>query len=750
MIELLSPAGDKEALVAAIRNGADAVYLGGQALNARRGANNFDEKGLCWATDYCHERGRKIYVTVNTLVKQQELYILEDLARQLSVAGVDAAILSDFGAYKLFRQLLPSLPLHASTQMAVHNRHGVRFLKNMGFDRCVLARELMYSEIADCVQEGLPIEVFCHGALCVSCSGQCLFSSLVGGRSGNRGMCAQPCRLPYSLNGFAGHLLSPKDLMTLSSIPTMRAIGVQSLKIEGRLKRPEYVAIVTRIYREMLDNPHSPTQCELDELLQVFNRGAFTRGYGEGVVDNELMHSERPNHCGLQVGRVAKGRLVLDKKLSKADQLVWRLPEQEDIPYRKHAPLPEGAALIRLTDDEQLRKARRTYEASEQPFTPLVGEAMIRIGEPLSLKIKGVKVQLDIVKRAQKTPTDPARVKEQLEKTGGTPYCFQQLDIDMDQGAFVPVSQLNDLRRNALAEYARCVIKDRRGCEPKLQPMMPPIIASVPTGKRKLCVQTSNHKLLASAREWGADECIYEPRDLTNLVLPDFECALALPMTSSDQDIISLHEFAMTHKGYFTGVLVSNPSQLALDWPGTKRADYSLNIANSYAIDALGLPYAPSVELTVTEINELPGDKELIVYGRLPLMQLKHCPLNARLEGVPHASCSRCDSGHVCIDDCNLIDRKGVLFPLSRRKTLNGCIVQVLNSVPLMLLKHIGKLPKANAWRIILTDESLEQAEAIVRLYRMALDKEDFKSSRFWSIIEPMETTTGHYFRGVE
>ncbi len=200
-IELLSPAGTREALIAAVQNGADAVYLGTQMLNARAGAGNFDRDALRWAADYAHERGARIHVTVNTMVKESESGLLEEVAEQMAFAGVDAAIVQDLGVAKALRAMLPGLQLHASTQMAVHNRQGVRFAKAAGFDRVVLARELTFEEIAACAAEGIEIEAFAHGALCVSCSGQCMFSSLVGGRSGNRGQCAQPCRLPYRLEG---------------------------------------------------------------------------------------------------------------------------------------------------------------------------------------------------------------------------------------------------------------------------------------------------------------------------------------------------------------------------------------------------------------------------------------------------------------------------------------------------------------------------------------------------------------------
>ena len=342
-MELLAPAGDREALIAAVQNGADAVYLGARMLNARSGAGNFDRDGLKWAVDYAHERGVRVHVTVNTMVKQEELGLVEQVAGQIAFAGADAAIVQDLGVARLLRAMLPSLSLHASTQMAVHNRQGVRFARSMGMDRVVLAREMTYEEMADCAAEGVELEAFAHGALCVSCSGQCLFSSLVGGRSGNRGQCAQPCRLPYRLEGTvraSGCLLSPRDLMSLEHLDDLRRAGIGCLKIEGRLKRPEYVAVVTRVYREALDlletfGDYAPEDETREELMQIFNRGGFTQGYGPGLVDQELMSRAKPNHMGVPVGELtARGQIRLTRDVSQADALAFRDKSGDEFPVR--------------------------------------------------------------------------------------------------------------------------------------------------------------------------------------------------------------------------------------------------------------------------------------------------------------------------------------------------------------------------------------------------------------------------------
>ena len=321
-MELLAPAGDMDALRAAVQNGADAVYLGTGTFNARRHAGNFDGDGLNEAVAYCHARGVKVHVTVNTLVRQDELEALFDTIRQVNESGADAVIVQDFGVARAVRQIAPEMELHASTQMAAHNAQAARFLKDQGFDRVVLARECTFEDMAACAATGIDVEVFVHGALCVACSGQCLMSSLVGGRSGNRGLCAQPCRLPWRLDGREGYLLSTRDLCALDDLPRLRQAGVASLKIEGRLKRAEYVAVTVAAYRRALDALYAGETLDTDalreDLRQMFNRGGFTRGYGPGMEERTLMYPQRPNHIGVPVGRATRrGEVALDVSVAR-------------------------------------------------------------------------------------------------------------------------------------------------------------------------------------------------------------------------------------------------------------------------------------------------------------------------------------------------------------------------------------------------------------------------------------------------
>jgi len=697
-VELLAPAGDMDALLAAIGAGADAVYLGGKALSARKNAGNFDGDGLLRAADICHERARRLYVTVNTLIRDDEFPLLEELAEQMARAGVDAAIVQDLGVAEVLRRMLPDLPLHASTQMAIHNRQGVDFLRENGFARVVLAREMTYGEIADCANRGVETEAFIHGALCVACSGQCLMSSVIGGRSGNRGLCAQPCRLPYVLHGPSaraeGALISTRDLNQLSNLGRLREAGVSSLKIEGRLKGPEYVGQVTAAYRRALD-AEGARASEADALRSVFNRG-YTSGYGPGLVDRELIEDQSERHIEGKGGSPMVPR-----------------------------PIAIRGALSAVTS------------------------------LPLSLTVTDgedeVRAEGDVVQTAQSRPSDEARLTAQLQKTGGTPYEFSDIAVTLSSDAFVPVSAVNDLRRRALEELGAKRAMRRRGCGPSVKPL--PQIPAMPnvSGVPRLVVESRDAALLERALGWGADEIAFSPGDVTSSGLaraPKAPFTLVLPPTLNGDDLAALARWANDNERV-TGVLLSNPAHLSIKWRALPRLDAPMNLMNSFAAARLDLPYTPSVELTARQISRLGGEKELIVYGRLTLMRLRHCPVRARLGGC-HDACRLCDEKpQAGLEVHTLTDRRGARFPMRRLKTPSGCIVELENSVPLFLLRNAGRIPPASRWRVRLTDEGA-LSEAVVRLHRAAIDGEDVKAMPDWVALDALPTTTGHYFRGVE
>ena len=823
--ELLAPAGGRDALIAAVQSGADAVYLGAGSFNARQSADNFGGNALADAISYAHARGVRVHVTLNTLVREDERPSLIQAIEEIAAAGADATLVQDFGVARLAREIAPEMPLHASTQLAAHNRSAVQFLAEQGFARAVLAREMSLAEIRACAGLGIETEVFVHGALCVACSGQCLFSSLVGGRSGNRGRCAQPCRLPYRMDGREGYLLSTRDLCAIDRLDELAGAGVASLKIEGRLKRPEYVSTVVRAYRAALDHAIAPDESTIQSLRQIFNRGGFTEGYLPGVSDTRLIYSARPNHLGVEVGKCTQsGKIRLSADLDPADALALRAPAARSSLPKADSPLEnaqraasssdcmetlapdrpikfsgragetvacsearKGDALIRLVSEAQMRSARE-YCAAEHCAADVNARLILRVGQPLELIVTDdaqppVQNPLDAhrangdashakggcnqgspssrtaialgaaVERAQNRGADPERVRAQLEKTGGTAYRMRQIELDMDSDAFCPISALNALRRDAL-EKLNALRAPRPYALHAPRPIAP--LAHTAPAAPEIMLESANPAVLAHA---GGGNAIFSPEDVR---LPALNAALELlpgrfflapPMVLGEESLQSLNAWANAHSGRIAGVYLTNIGQFALSWPGELRADFSLNAANRAAIRQLrdwGVGrIAPSVELTSGQIALLDGELELVVHGYLPLMQLRHCPYRTTHElPGPHALCRRCDSCPDPVTGKALTDRTGAQFALRRVATDEGCIVRILNSVPLMLLRRANRLPRADAWRI--RTEDAGEAEALLRLYALAARGADFKSDPAWTKYESLPATTGHFFRGVE
>jgi len=540
-IELLAPAGDFDSLLAAVENGADAVYLGGKLFNARQFAGNFDSQKLGEALDYAHIRGVNIYLAMNTLISDSEMKAAAESAGEAWLAGIDGIIVQDLGFAGIIKKMLPDLPLHASTQMTVHNLDGAKVLERLGFKRVVTARELSLDEIREITAgTSLEVEVFIHGALCISYSGQCLMSSIIGGRSGNRGKCAQPCRLPYTLlEGESGtsdkmgknqrYLLSPRDLCTLPQLTEIAASGVKSLKIEGRMKSAEYVATVVRIYRKYLDgaagsndllpciaprndaicenkterqdlsqpnsNPSqdtaalAPDAADLHQLAQVFNRGGFTGGYIGGIAGQDLMCFEKPKNWGTFLGRVmsynpSEGivRVKLDGNLAIGDGIeIWNDENQSpgtivtliringrNVKEAFKADVVEignikgkihiGARVYKTSDKRLLDAARESFEGRPRKRVGLKGEVILKKGMPLILKVydaDGYEASAEgsvLPEKALNRPLTRERLAEQLGKTGATPFEIRDLEILLEEGLSLPVSEINDIRRKALDE----------------------------------------------------------------------------------------------------------------------------------------------------------------------------------------------------------------------------------------------------------------------------------------------------------
>ena len=771
--ELLAPAGSAPAMVAAVQCGADAVYLGAGDFNARRSAENFGGE-LDAAVGYCHARGVKVYVTLNTMVRQDEIQRLEATIAEICRAGADGVIVQDLGVARAVRQMAPALPLHASTQMAVHNVQGVDFLVRQGFTRVVLAREMEYPEIARCANRGAELEVFVHGALCVSCSGQCLMSSLIGGRSGNRGLCAQPCRMKYRMDGAEGYLLSTRDLCGLDGLEALVQAGANSLKIEGRLKRPEYVAQTVSTYRDALDSLLRGEAYDLEgakaELRQMFNRGGFTRGYGFGVEDHELMVHSRPNHLGVEIGASRRnGEVELTCATDPKDVLALRRPGCEDIPVRSGAlsagknRIPEarkGDALIRLVSQEQMRACQSAFAEEKKKF-PIDLRLRLHVGSPAEIEMsdgaRRVVYQGEVVQTALNRKADPDRIRAQMEKLGDTPFTLRGYAAEIDTNAFMPVSALNALRRISVEK----LIEARMGGAIPYTQICLPEIPPAPRAIPELLAQSGDAKVLRRALSAGADFAVFAPEDIRPVALNAAADALperfdlALPPVMTEDALGDLNAWANDHAARIRRTLISNIGQMGLRWPGERAGDMQLNIANDLAIAQLkdwGIElYTPSVELNCGQIRSLGGRRQLVVYGAIPLMHLRHCPLRATqaLKGR-HRDCRRCDSSspQEAIGAKSLCDRTGASFPLRRIASQSGCVIELLNSAKLMLLRKAASLPACEGWRLLLDAD--DNVEAVVQLHRAAIAGEDVRAHSQWHILDEMNTTTGHYFRGVE
>ena len=518
-VELLAPVGDWNCLKAAVQNGADAVYFGVEQFNARMYAANFNVEDMKQVIDYCKLRNVKTNLTLNTLLENCEFDNAVDLAKEAYKAGVDAIIVQDLGLAKYLIDNIPGLPIHASTQMTVHNFQGVLKLEKLGFDRVVLSRELSCEEIEYiCKNCKVEIETFIHGALCICYSGQCLFSSVVGGRSGNRGKCAGPCRLPYELISEnaetherksidKGYLLSTKDLCGIAYLPRLIQAGVKCFKIEGRMKSPEYVATVTRIYRKYIDMVLNNDDFIIDEkdindLMQVFNRGGFSDGHLNSKHNRNLIFPEKPSNMGIYLGTIKKYNsnkghitLQLEEDLELGDsisvsneaskylvsELMIKNVNQKKVSAntevtigRMKGNIKVGDKVYRISSKALSDFAKASYDNCENKKIPLNCTVTIKKNTPISMEISTIKntcynelyssiyvkeISNMIPIDALKTPISVERVVKQISKTTNTPFSFENITVLLDDGLYVPsISTLNELRRTTLEKVEQKIL----------------------------------------------------------------------------------------------------------------------------------------------------------------------------------------------------------------------------------------------------------------------------------------------------
>lgn len=837
--ELLAPAGSWESLVAAVENGADAVYLGGKSFNARQSAGNFDNREISRAVEYAHIRGVKVYVTVNIILDDRELTDAALFLHFLQQCGADAAIVQDLGLVRLAGKVIPELPLHASTQMTVHNLPTVLFLKEMGIGRVVLARELSLKAVENIVRHsGVDIEVFVHGALCVCYSGQCLMSSLIGGRSGNRGRCAQPCRLQYVLVDRRGdalaepqkvgnYLLSPRDLNLSEHLPDLIRAGITSFKIEGRMKRPEYVATVVRVYRNLLDRAFergdfAVTLEEARDLAQIFNRD-FTTGYFYGRPGRELMSYKRPNNRGVFLGRTKRfdkeSRLTeisLEEPLRVGDGIeVWvtdggraagevsrillagkpvdRAPAgsivQLDIPGRVFP----GDRVFKTHDADLMERARASFTSPREiKKIPLVFKVTASKGQPLRVEVEdncGFTGEAETTVPAKEALTRPLTfeyLKKQLSRLGKTPFEMAELRCHLDGQLMVPVSEINEARRIALAG-----LESKRAAAFRQDPVPDNIFSNRlsaalsykrserlnAAGMPALSVTVTDLPSLEAAIEAGAGEVCFggEQYRSKGRLSPEQICEgskvcaeagvrfiLSSPRIMQDRDIDQFCRLLEMVSGiHLDGVQVGNLGLISkvLEIAGKPvYADFPLNIFNLETVISLAEAGVSRVtlspELTLEQVRRmipfLPVPAEVIVHGALPLMVSEYCAVGSLLDSGLKGCSSPCGGlGY------GLKDRKGVVFPVELDQF---CRMHIFNSCDLCLIEDIGTL--AGAGVSVLRVEARREGAAYVRdvvgAYRSVLEMPRVRDEeKIASLKETLAKysfqgfTKGHYYRGV-
>ena len=789
--ELLCPAGDEAALRAAVDSGANAVYLGYRAFGARASATNFDAEALEAAVRYAHLYHVRVYVTVNTLVKPDEMQDLRAALGEIASTGADAAIVQDLGVADLVRREFPVLALHASTQMAICNAEGARLARTLGFSRVVLARECGLEDVRAVAETGIETEVFVHGALCTAVSGRCLMSSMSGGRSGNRGRCAQPCRQGFRLDGMRGPLLSLRDLCLLDDLPVLCASGAHSLKVEGRLKSPEYVAVVTSVYRRALDavarGDFRPDPAQREQLLQIFNRGGFTRGHILGAEDADLVTPDRVSHEGLPLGRVqtVKGHLAalhVDRALHDGDSLQLRgAGESYDLRYSGPDIPAGGTASLRLRPDTEARpgmQAARLADARQLDqarahaprLIPVSMAARFALGEPMTLALTDGEVSVTaagpVVEAARSRASTEADARRQLDKLGGTPFTLEdgaRLQLLMDEGIFLPVSALNALRRDGVERLIQARTEALAG-RPLCHDALPAVPArpqpDSPIGPETLAVIFSDPTLAEGLSQAGATLLCFAPRTFTPEALarelPRLPRGtwLRLPpqMTQRTQD--ACLAVIRSHADRLGGVMAESVGQLGLSLPLPALAGESVPATNPTGVEtvralgACGFVLWP--EWTFSEqkgLTPLPLPSLLKVYGRETLMLLNHCPERVR-RGLRQgrADCALCaNEAMVCAKaDPALTDRLGYRFPLARTRFPEGCELSVLGALPTDLRARDADRRALGAGMLLhFTVESAREQLSLTRAYAALLSGASCAPAAF-------ETTLGHWTRGVE
>ncbi len=651
--EILAPVGSRQALTAAVFCGADAVYLGLNKLNARRGAENFNFDTLKDAVEFCHARGVKVYLTLNTVINDEEFDTVLKIIECTCACGIDALILQDFAAVEIVKLCAPQMPMHASTQMSVQTLDGINRLAKAGFTRAVLPRELSREEIAFlCKNSPIELEMFIHGALCMCVSGQCYLSAVLGSRSGNRGACAQPCRLPFSAGNPGRYDLSLKDLSLIDYIADLKKMGITSFKIEGRMKRPEYVAAAVKACKQALVNEFDP-QIKAD-LQNIFSRTGFTQGYYTSNLGKEMFGTRRK------------------EDVTSAAPVLGKL----EALYQKEQPRFPVELCFTATENENVT---------------------------LSGKCNGKSVFCDsgfVPQKAINKPLDKSSACQQLSKTGGTQFFIKNIECEIEQDLNVPVSVLNKLRRDVLSQLENVIknaqVKDFKKCD---------IVLHKHTAKKtKIICRFKNESSIPCNTDF-IDEIVLPINQIKTRF--DVSAQLQRGIFGKDKELFEklskLKEKGISHcwAGNLDGIEIAKKAGFQIT------ASYGTNIFNSLSLVAyknLGVSKALlSPELTLNQIKNLKGDlpRGIFAYGKFPLMLTRNCPVKNVKD------CKECKQNGI------LTDRKNTVFSID---CSSGCS-EILNSRPVYMADRLSEIKNVDFIFLYFTDESKEEAENIINQY---------------------------------
>lgn len=778
-IELLAPAGSMESIYAAVNNGANAIYLGGPKFSARAKAIEFDNEKMKEAVDYCHSYGVSVYVTMNTILKDNELKDAIKYVGYLYEIGVDALIIQDLGLLRLIQSKYKDFEVHASTQMTIHNGDGAIYYRDKGFKRVVLSRELSLDEIKYISKElGIETEIFVHGALCVSYSGQCLMSAMIGGRSGNRGKCAQPCRQEYRLvsensGERKGHLLSTKDTCTIDDIKDIIDSGAYSLKIEGRMKRPEYVAGVVDTYRKALDKELLNRKYNVEEgkktLLQLFNRGGFANAYLRKDSGKDMMSFVIPKNTGIEIGKAGEnGEVVLKEDVSLGDgighsnkgftlsKILLNGKEVKTAVKGDKVKLfpkayKKGEVLYKTSNKVLLDDLGETIKPYERKIS-LKANAYFKIGEPIKLWtiFNGTKFEVvgEILEEAKNKPVEKERIVESLKKSGECPYKFESVDFEFFEGGFVRVSSINNLRRELFDKVLKTTVSKYRRRRDILTEVLIDDNVKESNNIELLVTCTTKEQLNAliklGVKDIGVD--LYS-REKDSLKISDIKDISGVNIYILTPEVIK-KEFnkikATIDKciDSIKGIITSNAGIINIYKDKTMLiGDYKLNIFNKEALKFYRGDLAItslSLELNRREVKEVLKSKvngtAYQLYGKTELMVSEYCPIGSTFGGKDKKN----DCNLACTRDrFSLVDEKNASF---RVMTDIFCRSHILNGVPLNLISEKEDLKDMGitTFRIDFKDENKNEVRKVLEMY----------NNNFG--IDSKLYTKGCYKRGVE